>query len=1085
MKKSSFFLSLLMLLALGAVNLQAATKITDVANIESGKTYYIGATTSGGTDYYFSVDGSTASADVKAGTSVTSRPNAASFVFTQSGTNWTLKFANSANYLALSSDKANGKVLISATAVDWTITNNTAKSLLTLMCGSTYALQKNSSGSQFGSYAKTQNDVWLEEVTYDPSITIEQKGAAITEVAFGDVEQNAETAGYGYSVIKTIDVKGENLTNNVYLEITSNGSGTFAIYDPRYASLQSHITISPTAGVIDTSIVITAYTLQATTGDRAGTLNVRSLATPADFTAFDIDLTATVIAPHTITPDEYAINLNNVFFDVATGENAVEQTATQNDITFVAGCTSSATSKTFYDAGHVRFYANSYLKIYVPLEYVIDSIEFTAGGTWNESGILVSNSVGEYNAPARKWKGNAREVDFVFTLQCRIKTVTVTFSKATDVQTPIIAGTTPFLHSTTVTITCASTGSTIYYTTDGTNPTSASTEYTGSFTLDATTTVKAIAVRGSDESVISTKTFTKAVPVTVADALTTIAALNENGKTPDSVYVIGYVKSIEDISQTYHYALYTIKDLDVDNELTIYRGYYVGNTDFTASSTLNVGDKVVVKGILMKYVNDNVTTPEATAGNYIVERTERGAVTSLALGGELLKTSGYEAGDIISTEGLTASATFANGFVKDVTAEATWTVDGYEQKVIYNPESDYVFGATYGGQTKTKVIRVYANTHAVTFNQPAHGTLTVKYAGTPITSGQTFTKGAKLTVEVSVDDDYQLTALTAGEEDILTSKAFTIGTSDIAVVATIAKIQKLYTLTLHVATYPDRGVAEAELFKAISFETFDNDDAEGHDFVQYDSEDNIVMKGTFYDGTVLNFENFESQSYKFVKWDDPEETNFYRGVEIFSDTAVTLYVAPILLQPIIATQDEAKGIVELIKANPLPASEFFNEESTWTLQIKATPKPGYKFLGWGPFDLEKAVGEDPELDWFSGLYLTVEEFFAEGKAYYDQLVAAGDVLNEEQKAYREYLKQVFSAEATFTPYQIYEYEVAFDFDFNEEYYSVKAFFTEDTNTSINSVTGNPSPVTEKMIRDGHLFLLHDGKTFTITGQELK
>ena len=173
---------MLMLLALSTANLQAATKITDVANIESGKTYYIGAT-SGGTDYYFSADGSTASATVVAGTAVTSRTNAASFVFTQSGTNWTLKFANSANYLALSSDKNNGKVLVSASSVDWTITNNTAKSLLTLMCGSTYALQKNNSTTAFGSYAKTQTDV----NGLDDRVTITGSFCVLLNVAKGDL----------------------------------------------------------------------------------------------------------------------------------------------------------------------------------------------------------------------------------------------------------------------------------------------------------------------------------------------------------------------------------------------------------------------------------------------------------------------------------------------------------------------------------------------------------------------------------------------------------------------------------------------------------------------------------------------------------------------------------------------------------------------------------------------------------------------------------------------------------------------------------------------------------------------------------
>lgn len=47
----------------------------------------------------------------------------------------------------------------------------------------------------------------------------------------------------------------------------------------------------------------------------------------------------------------------------------------------------------------------------------------------------------------------------------------------------------------TVEITCATTGATIYYTTDGTEPTKASTPYNSPLTLNATTTLKAIAVK--------------------------------------------------------------------------------------------------------------------------------------------------------------------------------------------------------------------------------------------------------------------------------------------------------------------------------------------------------------------------------------------------------------------------------------------------------------------------------------------------------------------------------------------------------------------------------------------------------------
>ena len=71
-------------------------------------------------------------------------------------------------------------------------------------------------------------------------------------------------------------------------------------------------------------------------------------------------------------------------------------------------------------------------------------------------------------------------------------------------------GASGFTGTQSVTISCTTAGAKIYYTTDGTTPTTASTLYTTALSLTSTTTVKAIAVNtGMNDSAIATATFTK------------------------------------------------------------------------------------------------------------------------------------------------------------------------------------------------------------------------------------------------------------------------------------------------------------------------------------------------------------------------------------------------------------------------------------------------------------------------------------------------------------------------------------------------------------------------------------------------
>lgn len=210
MKKLTLFLSAMLLACV--TSLQAG-KITTVDGITSGKKYYIGATTSS-TDYFLSVDGSKTTTYPVAGTAVADKTQAAVFTFTQSGEAWTIQFENG-NYLSLSSSSANGKVLVVGTSSTFTITNQ--NSLLRITRGN-YAIQKNNSGTQFGSYAKTQTDVWLEEYVEGVTVSSIAISGSATTTTYKDGDA-FDVTGLTVTATKS-DASTEDVTKAVEWTIT-------------------------------------------------------------------------------------------------------------------------------------------------------------------------------------------------------------------------------------------------------------------------------------------------------------------------------------------------------------------------------------------------------------------------------------------------------------------------------------------------------------------------------------------------------------------------------------------------------------------------------------------------------------------------------------------------------------------------------------------------------------------------------------------------------------------------------------------------------------------------------------------------
>ena len=248
-----------------------------------------------------------------------------------------------------------------------------------------------------------------------------------------------------------------------------------------------------------------------------------------------------------------------------------------------------------------------------------------------------------------------------------------------------------------VELTCATDGATIYYTLDGSDPTSESTPYTDPITISETKILKAIAIKGDDASAIATAEYkivdttgkgTEENPFTVADARNILS----EGLTLTDVYVKGIVSGIvEAYNSKFGNISYNISDdgATESDQLQAYRGKGKNGDNFTSDADIQVKDVVVLKGNLIDYNG----TYELAAGNQLVS--------------------------LVRPEKAEPNLTYANAAVSAVRGEA------FTAPVLTNPNNLTV---VYTSSDKT-VATVDSESGEVTLLKAGETTITASFAG--------------------------------------------------------------------------------------------------------------------------------------------------------------------------------------------------------------------------------------------------------------------------------------------------------------------------------------------------------------------
>lgn len=359
-------------------------------------------------------------------------------------------------------------------------------------------------------------------------------------------------------------------------------------------------------------------------------------------------------------------------------------------------------------------------------------------GKWNTGNTADTGTLTGATGTAT-WVGSADNVVLTIAGNTQFKSITVTAvpKGGTFVAAPTITGDSPFLGTTTVTLSGAE-GTSLFYTTDGSQPTNASTPYSAPFDLTASTTVKAVAYDGTTASSVATKTFTAAYNATDINDFTTQGNGTVQNLTLENAKVIYanatnsnvYVKDATGALCFYNAGL-NLKTGDVLN------GSVAGKLDifnnlpeFVNNSLTNTDRLTVTPGTPVG--PNTLTISEVKSTKYISDLVQIAGVKLDSVSNRLYASQGTDSIQIYDT-----FKVFADSPV--ITPSANNTVTGI--LIIYNTTYEILPISVEGVQTTAiEDLKASAgNTDAPTYNL-AGQRVDASYKGVVIRNGRKFVR---------------------------------------------------------------------------------------------------------------------------------------------------------------------------------------------------------------------------------------------------------------------------------------------------------------------------------------------------------